>query len=90
MTTWVGALIETKGRADFWELAGKYSVQPLSPAVPLHALIVCVARFDVLVAMRLAEALSRELGGCEARRSTLKTCLRSGRRRKLRRKTTGG
>lgn len=58
MSTWVGALIETQGRGDFWDLARKQGVEPLSTNVPARVLI----DFELPeAAVRTAQALSGEL-----------------------------
>lgn len=62
MSTWLGAIIETAGRADFWNIARKHGVEPATQEVRKHALISCNAGFDFAASMRLAEAMSRDLG----------------------------
>jgi hypothetical protein len=61
MGTWVGALVETQGRPDFWDGARTHGVRPLVPAVPQVALINCEIGLDFQASIRLAEALSRDL-----------------------------
>ncbi|MBI5478576.1 MAG: hypothetical protein HY906_06975 [Deltaproteobacteria bacterium] len=62
MSTWVAAVVETAGRADFWEIARNHGVQATIADVPKYALIECDAGFDFQASVRLAEALSRDLG----------------------------
>jgi hypothetical protein len=61
MATWVACIVETKGRADFWEVARKSGVRRSTDAVPAHALIDCDSGSDFLASVRLAEVLSRQL-----------------------------
>lgn len=63
MSTWVGAIIETAGRADFWDVARKHGVDGTTQEIPKYVLIDCDVGFDFHVSVRLAEALSRDLGG---------------------------
>ena len=61
MATWVAAIVETRARADFWEVARRYGVQPSKSSVPGYALIDCDVGSDFEASFRLAEALSREM-----------------------------
>jgi hypothetical protein len=58
MATWVGAIVETRGRADFAEVAAKYRIT-LAQAPGPWLLVEC-ANLRLAV---FAQALSRELGG---------------------------
>lgn len=64
MSTWVGAIIETQGRRDFWDLARKQGVEPLSTEVPARVLIdfeFSLTGGPEAAAVRTAQALSGEL-----------------------------
>jgi hypothetical protein len=61
LATWVGTIVETKGRPDFWERARVQGVHANVTDVPAHALVECEIRFDVSVSIRLAEAISRDI-----------------------------
>lgn len=62
MSTWVGAIIETAGRADVWDIARKHGVDAASTEIPPYLLVECDSGFDFQASVRLAEAMSRELG----------------------------
>lgn len=62
MSTWVGAIIETAGRADFWEIARKHGVEGTHHETPKYVLIECNVGFDFQASIRLAEAMSRDVG----------------------------
>ena len=47
MATWVAVIAETKGRADFWEVAAKLGVRAVRPLRP-YVLIDCGARFGLV------------------------------------------
>lgn len=59
MGTWVGLIVETKGRTDFWDVARNLGVEAVRTEVPEQALIVVVN--DFTAQDPLAEAFSREL-----------------------------
>jgi hypothetical protein len=59
MSTWVGAIVETAGRADFWDIARKHRIAPATSETPKYVLIHCDIDFEVHA--RLAEALSRDI-----------------------------
>ncbi|MDC0669216.1 hypothetical protein [Nannocystis radixulma] len=61
MSTWVGAIVETQGRRDFWDLARKQGVEPLATDVPARALIEFEPRSGPEAAVQTAQALSSEL-----------------------------
>ena len=61
MATWLGSIVETQGRLDFWDVARKHGVRSSAAAVPAHALIDCDSGSNFLSSVRLAAALSREL-----------------------------
>lgn len=61
MGTWVACIVETKGRADFWDVVRKHGVRSSADAVPAYALIDCDSGFDFLASVRLAATLSSEL-----------------------------
>jgi hypothetical protein len=60
MGTWVGAIVETGGRADFWDVARKHGIDATTKDVPAYALFDFGYEFQA--ASRLAEALSKDLG----------------------------
>ena len=60
MSTWVGAIVETGGRADFWDAARKHGVVATADESAPYVLIDC--GYDFQAASRLAEALSKDLG----------------------------
>jgi hypothetical protein len=60
MGTWVAAIVETTGRPDFWEVARRHGVEPLTRLLPPHALIDCGLEYGT--SFRVAENLSRDLG----------------------------
>jgi hypothetical protein len=60
MSTWLGVIVETGGRADFWEIAQKHGVEATAQDVPRYVLIDC--GHDVQATSRLAEAMSKDLG----------------------------
>lgn len=62
MSTWVGAIVETRGRADFWELARKHGVDGATQEIPKYVLVDCDSGFDFHASVRLAEALSKDVG----------------------------
>jgi hypothetical protein len=63
MSTWVGAIIETAGRADFWAIARKHGVIAQTQALPKFVLIDCEPGLGFFEAsFRLAEAMSKDLG----------------------------
>jgi hypothetical protein len=61
MATWVATIVETKGRADFWEVARKLGVRSPLDTVPAYVIIDCDSGFDFHASMRVAADLSREL-----------------------------
>ncbi|NUO53886.1 MAG: hypothetical protein HOV80_34005 [Polyangiaceae bacterium] len=61
MSTWVGAIIETAGRADFWDIARKHGVDGSTQEIPKYVLIDFEVGFDLDASVRLAEAMSRDL-----------------------------
>lgn len=61
MSTWVGTIVDTKGASEFWRVAAKHGVQPVSVGVPPYVLIECEVGFDFRASIRLAEAVSRDL-----------------------------
>jgi hypothetical protein len=61
MGTWVGAIVATNGRSDFWTIAEQHGIRRAGDAVPAYALINCDVGFDFRASVRLAETLSREL-----------------------------
>ncbi len=62
MGTWVGAIVDVMGRADFWSVAGRYGLQPCSSnAVPERALL--DFGVDYRAAPVIAQALSKDLAG---------------------------
>ncbi|MCY1060152.1 hypothetical protein [Nannocystis sp. SCPEA4] len=61
MSTWVGAIVETQGRQDFWDLARKQGVEPLATDVPARVLIEFEPRSGSEAAVQTAQALSGEL-----------------------------
>lgn len=63
MGTWLGCIVETRGRADFWDLARAENVQPKVAEVPAMARIDVVNFWDGEAPFALAEALSKKLGG---------------------------
>jgi hypothetical protein len=62
MSTWVGAIIETGGRADFWDLARKHGIEAATHETPTYVLLECDVGFDFQASVRLAEALSKDVG----------------------------
>lgn len=58
MGTWVAAIVKTRERSDFWDVASTLGIEQVEPSTPAHALINC---FDFQASVRLAEKLSREL-----------------------------
>ena len=62
MSTWVGVIVETAGRADFWDVARTHGIHQESRELPAHVLVECDAGFDFQASVRLAEAISRDLG----------------------------
>jgi hypothetical protein len=61
MATWIGCIVETKGRPDFWDAARRRGVRPSTDAVPAYVLIDCDCGLDFLASIRLAGELSAEL-----------------------------
>ncbi len=61
MGSWVAAIVETGGRADFWDVARRQDVKPVDEGVPAHVLIECELGWDFTASLRLAETLSRAL-----------------------------
>ena len=59
MSSWVATIVETRGRADFWDVVRRHHVVPSVAAVPARALIECEGDFEA--STRLAELLSAEL-----------------------------
>lgn len=59
MGTWVAAIVDTRGRSDFWEVVRAHHVVPSVDTVPARALIDCEIDFEA--STRLAKALSAEL-----------------------------
>lgn len=62
MSTWVGAIIETAGRGDFWDVARKHGVDGTTQEIPKYVLVECDVGGDFHASVRLAEAMSRDLG----------------------------
>lgn len=62
MGTWVGAIIETAGRADFWDIARRHGVEATTRDVPARVLVNCDIGFDFEASVRLAEAMSKSVG----------------------------
>lgn len=62
MSTWIGTIIETSGRADFWDVARKHGVDGATQETPKYVLVECDVGFDFDASVRLAEAMSRDLG----------------------------
>ena len=62
MSTWVGAIIETAGRTDFWDIARKHGVEGVTLEIPTYVLVDCEVGVDFHASVRLAEAMSRDLG----------------------------
>ena len=62
MSTWTGVIVETLGRADFWDVAARHGVEAVdaSRAVASRVLLDCGGDYEPPFV--LAEALSRELG----------------------------
>ncbi len=56
MSTWVGAIVETAGRADFWDVARKHGVDSITLEIPKYVLVECSVGFDFHASVRLAEA----------------------------------
>jgi hypothetical protein len=61
MATWLGVLVQTQGKTDFWEAARQCGVEALGSVVPEYALMECAPESDSEAPIHLAEALSREL-----------------------------
>jgi hypothetical protein len=61
MSTWLGCIVETRQRADFWSIASKCSIRSSTIEIPDYILIDCAAAVDESGPMRLAQALSVEL-----------------------------
>jgi hypothetical protein len=61
MATWIACIVETKGRADFWDVARRLGVRPDTNEVPPYALIDTDCGLDFMASIRLAEDFSREL-----------------------------
>lgn len=59
MSSWVAAIVDTRERADFWDVARSHHVVPTVTAVPARALIECELDFEA--STRLAKALSAKL-----------------------------
>ncbi|WP_143141468.1 hypothetical protein [Nannocystis exedens] len=57
----MGALLETQGRSDFWDLARKQGVEPLATDVPAWVLIDFALRGGPEAAVQIAQALSGAL-----------------------------
>ncbi|HTL32119.1 MAG TPA: hypothetical protein VL326_03280 [Kofleriaceae bacterium] len=62
MSTWVGTIIETAGLADFWDIARKHGVEGATAEIPKYVLVECDVAGDFHASVRLAEAMSRDLG----------------------------
>ncbi|HEY5948521.1 MAG TPA: hypothetical protein VIV40_23650 [Kofleriaceae bacterium] len=62
MGTWIGTIIETAGRADFWDIARKHGVEGTTEEIPKYVLVECDVGGDFHASVRLAEAMSRDLG----------------------------
>ncbi len=62
MSTWVGVIVETAGRADFWDIVRKHGVDGVTQEIPEYVLIDCDVGLDVHASVRLAETVSRDLG----------------------------
>jgi len=41
MSTWLGIVIETGGRGDFWQHTRAHGIEPTSDAVPARAFVDC-------------------------------------------------
>ena len=61
MGTWLGVVVETRDRSDFWEIAQRHQVVPQVRSAAPHVFIECQAQLYFNAPMRLAEALSRDL-----------------------------
>lgn len=61
MSTWVGTIIETAGRADFWDVARKHGIDGTTQEVPKYLLVECDVGHDFNASVRLAAAMSRDL-----------------------------
>lgn len=59
MSTWLGCIVETRGRADFWDVARRRGIEPRVATVPARALVSCEIDFEA--PLRLAAELSRDL-----------------------------
>ncbi|CAN5728336.1 hypothetical protein BH11MYX2_BH11MYX2_34820 [soil metagenome] len=59
MGSWVATIVDTAGRADFWDLARAHGITPTSPAVPPRVLVDCDIDFEA--STRLAQTLSAQL-----------------------------
>jgi hypothetical protein len=59
--SWLVAIVDTGGRADFWAVARRHHVSPATEAVPPRVLIECRDLSDFEASTRLAQALSAEL-----------------------------
>ncbi|WP_437656983.1 hypothetical protein [Sorangium sp. So ce1182] len=64
MSTWIGAVVETRGREDFWDILRRHGVELLATgAPPAFAFIECTKAFSALAPPAFSGALSRDVGG---------------------------
>ncbi len=59
MSSWIAAIVDTRGRSDFWDVARRHHVSGSVDTVPARALIECEGDFEASTG--LAEALSAAL-----------------------------
>lgn len=62
MSTRVGTIVETAGRADFWDVARRHGVEGLTAEIPKYVLVECDVGGEFHAPVRLAETMSRDLG----------------------------
>ncbi|MFO0653299.1 MAG: hypothetical protein U0326_44170 [Polyangiales bacterium] len=64
MSTWIGAVVETRGRADLWALMRRHGIKTDGVgAPPAFVLIEGTPALSALVPPAFSEALSRDAGG---------------------------
>lgn len=64
MSTWIGAIIETRGREDVWDLLRRQGIKVVSAgAPPAFVLIECTVDFAALAPPAFSRALSKDVGG---------------------------
>jgi hypothetical protein len=61
MSTWVAAIVETRGRPDFWDVARGIGVESTKKDVPPYVVISCDASFDMTAVFTLSKDLSAAL-----------------------------